>query len=101
MDGDDWSWEEIQVVHNVTEVKDEMWSTKEISTDYDVWAELMPDVTMSVKGDIIADCNKFYNFLDIRNDEVDVEINTSMEEFICYIFYLTLLWLHFFSSMIT
>ena len=67
--------EEIQEVQESTEVKDEMWSTKEISTDYDVCAELMPDVTMSVEGYIIADCDKFYNFLDIRDVDVDVKID--------------------------
>ena len=38
--------EEIQEVQESTEIKDKMWSTEEISTDYDVWAEYMPDVTM-------------------------------------------------------
>ena len=60
-----------------------MWSTEEISIDHDVWAEHMPNLTMSVKGDIIVDCDKFYDFLDIRDVEVDVEINMAMEEFIC------------------
>ena len=46
-------------VQESVEVSDEMWSTDEISTDYDVWAEHSPNISISVEGDIITNCSDF------------------------------------------
>ena len=70
-------------VQESVEVSDEMWSTDEISTDYDVWAEHSPDISISVEGDIITNCSNFHDFLENKDVEVNGEDDTVVEEFMC------------------
>ena len=70
-------------VQESIEVSDEMWSTNEISTDYDVWAEHSPDISILVEEDIITNCSNFHDFLENKDVKVNDEGDTAVEEFMC------------------
>ena len=54
---------------------DKMWSTDEISVEYDVWEECLPDIITSVKGDTITDLN-------LGGTEINVKVDEAVEELI-------------------